>query len=73
MPGVWMERDVMMDFRDYKTVGRYAAQVNAGYSDRLNGTPRYDFVFECSESTPEERAWLHGWDMAGASMQEGKK
>jgi hypothetical protein len=28
VPGVWMERDVMMDFRDYKTASRYAAQLN---------------------------------------------
>lgn len=72
VPGVWMEHDVSLNFSDYKTASRYALHINAGYSDRLNGTPRYSFIVECPASTPEEMAWLHGWDMAGASIEKGQ-
>ena len=50
-----------MNFGDYKTAGKYAVQINAGYSARLFGKAR--------ESNPEtgdekQQAWWHGWDMA---------
>ncbi len=64
-----MERDVTLNFRDYKTASRYAAQINAGYSARLNGKPGD------AGSLPDDeaKAWMHGWNMADESMKERGK
>lgn len=67
VPGVWMEHDVTLNFRDYKTASRYAAEINAGYSARLNDLPK---VAAPEDSTGKTQAWLHGWDMADVSMRE---
>ena len=66
MPGVWMERDVMMDFRDYKTASRYAAQINARYSAQLNDKPGDAGTLPDDEA----KAWMHGWEMADAPMRK---
>ena len=65
----WVECDMTLNFRDYKTASRYAAQINAGYSARLAGKP-------CDAGdlpADKAQAWRHGWEMADASMQDGKK
>ena len=69
MPGVWMERDVMLDFRDYKTASRFAASINAGYSARLYGKPADAGHLPDDEA----KAWMHGWEMADESMKERGK
>lgn len=69
MPGVWMERDVTLNFRDYKTASRYAAQINAGYSARLNDKPGDAGTLPDDEA----KAWMHGWKMADESMKERGK
>ena len=53
-----------MNFRDYKTASKYAAQINAGYSACLFCHPR-----ETNPHTDEgERAaWHYGWDEASKS------
>lgn len=64
-----------MDFRDYKTASKYAAQINAGYSARLYGLPR----IAVPEGYPPDKveAFHHGWDKAkawenlNASRQDG--
>ncbi len=63
----------MMDFNDYKTASRYAAQINVGYSARLFGIDR-DSNPEADEG--KRRAWWHGldkavaWENRNASRQE---
>ena len=52
-----------MNFNDYKTASKYAAQINAGYSARLNGLPREPAP---EGAAGEAQAWLHGWDAADA-------
>lgn len=52
-----------MDFSDYKTASKYAAQINAGYSERLFDQPR-DKNPETDEGN--RQAWWHGWDKADA-------
>lgn len=54
-----------MNFDDYKTRSRYALEINAGYSARLNNLPRVP-----EDSTGKTQAWLHGWDMADASLRK---
>ena len=62
----WVECDVMLDFRDYKTASRYAAQINAGYSARLNDKPGDAGTLPDEEA----KAGMHGWKMADASMRD---
>ena len=66
VPGVWMEHDVSLNFSDYKTASRYALHINAGYSARLAGKPRDAGDLPADKG----QAWLHGWDVDDASMQE---
>jgi hypothetical protein len=53
-----------MDFTDYPTAARYAADINAGYSANLSGLKRV--LPSCYWRKPEEQkeAFLHGHDMA---------
>ncbi len=51
-----------MNFKDYKTNARYAEQINAGYSERLNGY--FNHLGGYESGTPESAAFQHGWDMA---------
>ncbi len=60
-----------MNFKDYKTNARYAEQINAGYSARLNGksdAKRYLFNTDVNEG----RAYQHGWDMADRHEQTNR-
>lgn len=59
-----------MNFKDYKTNARYAEQINAGYSARLN----YAIQFQSDEfvESPEGKAFKHGWDMADRHEQTNR-
>lgn len=53
-----------MNMTSYAARSRYAAEINAGYSARLNGQD-LDFCPFDRSSDPEKRsAWQHGWDLA---------
>ncbi len=49
-----------MNFKDYKTNARYAEQINAGYSARLNGEKANPFL----AGSEDAYAFFHGWQMA---------
>ncbi len=58
-----------MNFKDYKTNARYAEQINAGYSARLNGMVRDDiWLIKDDFQAPFE----HGWDMADRHEQTNR-
>ncbi len=48
-----------MNFKDYKTNAKYAEQINAGYSARLNGHTGI-----IRPMTEKAIAWHHGYTMA---------
>ena len=50
-----------MNFNDYKNKARYAEQINAGYSARLNGKKPW---LKLLGKSPEADAYRHGWEIA---------
>lgn len=66
-----------MDFTAFSTRSKYAAQINAGYSARLNGEglstnphlvwhdqPTGSQFKQVAHTTPKSDAWQHGWRAA---------
>jgi len=66
-----------MDFTAFSTRSKYAAQINAGYSARLNGDglstnphlvwhdqPTGSQFKQVAHTTPKSDAWQHGWRAA---------
>lgn len=67
----------MTDFTAFKTRSEFAAQINAGYSARLNGAglstnphlvwhdqPAGGQFPKVAHTTPKSDAWQHGWRLA---------
>ncbi len=59
-----------MNFKVYKTNARYAEQINAGYSERLNGIG--DPFGGYDSGTPESAAFHHGYMMADRHEQTNR-
>ncbi len=60
-----------MNFKDYKTNARYAEQINAGYSARLNG---YENLTGLMSPVNEEAiAFHHGYTMAVRHEQTNRR
>lgn len=69
----------MSDFKDYGTRSRLAAQINAGYSARLNGkrlsdNPHLQWAGEqVLPMTDKAHAWQHGWRLADGDEKKAAR
>ncbi|WP_421680563.1 hypothetical protein [Stenotrophomonas bentonitica] len=67
----------MTDFSAFSNRSKYAAEINAGYSTRLNGDglstnphmvwhdqPAGSQFKQVAHTTPKSDAWQHGWRLA---------
>ncbi len=63
-----------MNFKDYKTNARYAEQINAGYSARLDGLMvTKPFIWNpVYKESAEGKAFQHGWEMADRHEQTNR-